>query len=350
MLSFVPFDIFIDTFDSEHYVRLFNISKEFRSKVCQHILSVKNKKDYMIYSASIGELNCMKWLKFINVPLDSDIFKAAAINNQTSVCDWLRINYCPWNENISMDVAARGHLNLLKWLYFHGYKLELLGIPNIAVEKGHLDVIKWADEIGIKCTMNNYYSAAHYGHLHILEWLFQRYENNIDIYQICRHAGLNGRFNVIDWIYKQGWICNEIEMIDFVVFGGNLDIVKLLHKKNPSIIRHICQYASTYGKLDIYQWAYENGGYIDERLYSTAASNGHLHMIKHFRQLDNDHPLWDEQTCMYAVIGGRLEVLKYLHENGCPWNKFCCVHATSRNNQEIVQYLHENGCPCNCPK
>jgi len=42
---------------------------------------------------------------------------------------------------------------------------------------------------------------------------------------------------------------------------------------------------------------------------------------------------------------GRLEALKYLHENGCPWNEKCCENASENEHFECLIYLHENGCP-----
>jgi len=42
-----------------------------------------------------------------------------------------------------------------------------------------------------------------------------------------------------------------------------------------------------------------------------------------------------------------LEVLKYLHENGCPWNEECCEIASLYEYLEVLKYLHENGCPWN---
>lgn len=51
-LELVPLEIFTDIFDYEHYVRLFSVSKSFRSKVGNHIITGKDK-NYMIISARI---------------------------------------------------------------------------------------------------------------------------------------------------------------------------------------------------------------------------------------------------------------------------------------------------------
>jgi len=49
--------------------------------------------------------------------------------------------------------------------------------------------------------------------------------------------------------------------------------------------------------------------------------------------------------CEIASWNGCLNVLKYLHENGCPWNEICCENASRP--VKYLKYLHENGCPWN---
>jgi tRNA(Ile)-lysidine synthase TilS/MesJ len=46
-----------------------------------------------------------------------------------------------------------------------------------------------------------------------------------------------------------------------------------------------------------------------------------------------------------AVNGDHMEVLQYLHENGCPWDSDACHIAAGNCNLEILKYLHDNGCP-----
>ena len=49
---------------------------------------------------------------------------------------------------------------------------------------------------------------------------------------------------------------------------------------------------------------------------------------------------FDEYACNNAAKYGHLEVLKYLHENGCP-----CTEAARNGKLNCLKYLHENGCP-----
>jgi len=41
------------------------------------------------------------------------------------------------------------------------------------------------------------------------------------------------------------------------------------------------------------------------------------------------------ESCEIASFKGHLEVLKYLHENGCPWNKYCEIASRERTFRSI---------------
>ena len=75
---------------------------------------------------------------------------------------------------------------------------------------------------------------------------------------------------------------------------------------------------------------------------------GHLDLLKWYDsfigQSKKQHVGSD--ACSNAAENGRLEVLQYLHENGCPWNQSTCSNAAENGHLEVLKYLHENGCPC----
>ena len=89
-------------------------------------------------------------------------------------------------------------------------------------------------------------------------------------------------------------------------------------------------------------WALETCSEKKERFCHKMALNGNLDLLKFLHE--NGCP-WDEFTCSEAAIKGRLECLQYLHENGCPWNERTCSRAAQNGNLECLRYAHENGCP-----
>lgn len=55
--------------------------------------------------------------------------------------------------------------------------------------------------------------------------------------------------------------------------------------------------------------------------------------------------LYDAHTCAVVAGQGRLDVLRYLYENGCPWDKDSTEQAAGSGQLESLMFLHENGCP-----
>lgn len=53
----------------------------------------------------------------------------------------------------------------------------------------------------------------------------------------------------------------------------------------------------------------------------------------------------DEESCSNAASIGNLEILKYLHEIGCPWDKWTIAYAAKKDDDECLKYAFQNGCP-----
>ena len=86
------------------------------------------------------------------------------------------------------------------------------------------------------------------------------------------------------------------------------------------------------------------GRLSDERLLCAAAARtGDLEALKALRCAEN-FP-WDERTCMYAAMGGHLEVLQLARENDCPWDEETCAVAAGNGHLDILKWARENGCP-----
>ena len=85
---------------------------------------------------------------------------------------------------------------------------------------------------------------------------------------------------------------------------------------------------------------------LSRQITNAVAFWGHLGALKRWKEQGREQEsLFDENTCEFAALGGQLEVLKYLHEKGCPWNEGTCANAAEGGHLEVLKYAHENGCP-----
>ena len=51
-----------------------------------------------------------------------------------------------------------------------------------------------------------------------------------------------------------------------------------------------------------------------------------------------------ERFCAEMALNGNVELLQFLHENGCPWDARTCSYAAKNGHLECLKYAHENGC------
>ena len=47
-------------------------------------------------------------------------------------------------------------------------------------------------------------------------------------------------------------------------------------------------------------------------------------------------------TCMHAAMGGRLHVLQWAREQGCPWDSNTCTCAAMHGHLEVLQWVREH--------
>jgi len=81
---------------------------------------------------------------------------------------------------------------------------------------------------------------------------------------------------------------------------------------------------------------------FNERTFSeNAAWNGYVEVLKYLHE--HGCP-WNEICCYYASKFGHLHILKYLYDNGCRWDEIaCCLIVVEFGHLECLKYLHENG-------
>jgi len=114
---------------------------------------------------------------------------------------------------------------------------------------------------------------------------------------------------------------------------------EIMYMNDSSYTRH----ASHFGCLEILKYLHESGCPWDSIACVLAAGTGKIDVLKYLHE--NGRP-WNEYECMYAAMNDQIECLKYLHENGCKWDQYTCLQAAIHNSIESLKYLIENGCDC----
>ena len=106
------------------------------------------------------------------------------------------------------------------------------------------------------------------------------------------------------------------------------------------------------GNFRMLRWAIEQGcPWREEELCPYATCGGTLEMIQWLRSQDvpwgtGSYEDELEDGCTEAAIRGKLDILMWAVENGCPWDPQRVLESTqhrsySRNSEEIIEWIEE---------
>jgi hypothetical protein len=74
-----------------------------------------------------------------------------------------------------------------------------------------------------------------------------------------------------------------------------------------------------------------------------AIIKGDLELVKNMKKY------WDESACCDAILYDKMDILKHLHDNGCPWDINAYYDAAKYGSDpralQYFRYLHDNKCP-----
>lgn len=77
-----------------------------------------------------------------------------------------------------------------------------------------------------------------------------------------------------------------------------------------------------------------------------AIANGRLDDVKFIHE--NGYKL-NESTFAWAALCGQLHIIKWLNNEGCPFDEYTHISAAKSCDLEIIEYMHDLSCPCRIP-
>ena len=133
---------------------------------------------------------------------------------------------------------------------------------------------------------------------------------------------------------------------------------------------HPCEFATNWRNLCCLKYARDHGCVWTNTVWVRACENGDLFILQY--ALDNACPIdvetfqvkycknletlqfmrltvgctsWNEETCSGFAKGGKLDCLRYAHENGCLWDNRTTTAAAARGHLDCLRYAFREGCP-----
>lgn len=122
--------------------------------------------------------------------------------------------------------------------------------------------------------------------------------------------------------------------------GGSIETLEWLKSLGCPGDDSVCTSSAMNGHLKAIKWAIRQKYDCDfELVMEEAAKGGHMHILLWMRK----HYFLGASATKGAVVGEKIEVLKWLREMKVPFHKSVCEWAVWRQNLEILIWLVKNG-------
>jgi Ankyrin repeats (3 copies) len=233
---------------------------------------------------------------------------------------------------------------MLRCLKEHGSVFEASNCAGAAAG-GHQHVLQYLRDEGCEWDWSACSAAAKHGHLDVLKWLREQgcpWEWD----EICGDAALSGSVEMLLYLQDQGCEYNEDTMIGAAMRGHRAVCEYLVAEQRPTD-RYACQEAAENGHFEVVRFLHENGcPWEVENICSAAAGQGSIELLQYLKQQGR---VFNVRAMRYAARGGHLHACQYLRAEQCPWDTMACHSAACEGHLSTLRWLREQGCPCEVP-
>jgi len=161
----------------------------------------------------------------------------------------------------------------------------------------------------------------------------------------CWQVAQTNKLELLKWV-REVKNCDWNEMtINTVAYKGNLDMIKYCVANGCPFFSDVYAGAALKGRLECLKYLHEEAkAPWDSSAAVNAAARGHLHILEYL--VERKYDKYDEIACIVAAARGNLDCLKFLHETAkAPWDSDAVQGAHENNRSECLQYLLDNKCP-----
>jgi hypothetical protein len=263
------------------------------------------------HAASIGNLEVVKYIESFGVTIDCLSKKAY---KHTNIIAHLRNEIELIEDHVPLHrVIKCGNIDAIKYLP-NGDYLWTSKCMTKAIKSRRVDVVKYLCENGCSYHATDINLAGSLGLMDIVKYLGD----------------------------KCGWTSREIS-IKYAIQSKDINIVKYFHANGCRVKRSNIHHAVENGTAEILKFIHNIAPKYHlqstPNLMKSAIVNNDISMVKYLHS--EGVKCNKAELMLYAVNTDKLDIMKYLYENGCPIDKGVTTHLHSL---EAMKYLHERDC------
>eukprot|EP00953_Heterococcus_sp_UTEX-ZZ885_P014120 8037-Heterococcus_DN1.PRE.4 len=142
---------------------------------------------------------------------------------------------------------------------------------------------------------------------------------------------------------EQGCTLTVRTMEDAVV-AGHLAVCEFLLAQQCPCSAEVCAEAAAGGHLELLRCLHESGcpwnlGAICAR----AVESGSIEVLQYLKR---EGAVFNEGVMTAAAEAGKLHICQYLRAEQCPWDASACTGTVYTGSVDALRWLREQGCPC----
>jgi hypothetical protein len=147
----------------------------------------------------------------------------------------------------------------------------------------------------------------------------------------------------VQYLHSQGcawpaWLLNT------AASSGYFELVRWCYEHSCpwAAIALAPRYAAENGTVELMAWMLQQPGIqLSAHVMHTAVSKNHKSMCKFLRA---QRCPWDKESTNNAARSGRVKLLRWLVDNGCPWEaRHLCLSAAQGGSLKVIIYLQQDG-------
>lgn len=296
-------------------------------------------------AAAAGHLSVLQWLK-TNAPAGDDKLLTSALQHAALVGNLVIVKWIVENversaipvfdQSFTLHNAIQGgHLEILKYLHELRFQIVtwlFINRSDHGAGAGNFEMVQWLYDNGYRAsTINAFKVAVEKGHVAIVRWLMEKAQDNYDFNQAFIDAAANGHLELVQLIHSRTSIDRYESTLALAAGHGHLDVVQWLFQNARPTTLSISFLSST-----------PLPDTREECAVSEAAGNGHVEIVQwlHAQIADRERQL--EYNIAHAAENGRLELVQWLVQNSKPGLRYSLDAAASSGNLELLQWLKAN--------
>jgi len=167
--------------------------------------------------------------------------------------------------------------------------------------------------------------ALRFGQREAVEHLWRSYVSP-EVVSVHLHSGYHFDYDTLVWASSRGYVA--IEDLD------NADDDRLKYFMSRAIRK---------GSLEAAKWGRDRGFPLPPQMCEEAAANGRLEVLRWLHEECKEK--WDAYTANAAAANGHLPCLQYAVGAGCEWDEAVCHSAAIYGYSHVLRWARANGAP-----